>query len=561
MTVVFSIGSAANNSVGTTVSIPTGAIPAGSTIIVGVISSSSSRTISDSVGNQYSELAGTDSTNNGYSGSIGFGGMYACTNCLAVTGGFITVTSTGDMQICGVYISGGIGVWTYDTGTVESREVSAGTPTSIQSLTPSFSDEVFVSFGICENKITQSQPNGWVGSTVQDTSSASTYWIGGIQQLGSPAKETYTPVLSANDNTWNFIVGFYLNSPAVLNVATGSYTLTGEAASLFHSGTLPVATGTYALTGYAASLFETHLVLGATAGSYTLTGNAVSFLEDRVLTASIGSYTSIGCPIYPPLTVMGREGSYSLSEFIATLLWNHLLSADAGLYALTGEDSALLHGYPLSASIGAYTLTGDAASFVQDRVLPASTGAYTLAGDAASFVQSRILSASIGVNALTGDTATLFHNYVLLTDGGAYIVGDAYAFLRGYVLQADTGTYGGYGYGYNLGIRRILYADTGTYYETGEIGELIVISVSGSGSGFGGRGHSGFEDAPPEEVPDLVRKDLAGADLSELFRGMAVNRGVSQAVPSGPAAHHGMTTIHSPLSRPVVTSNSRHKRG
>ena len=64
----------------------------------------------------------------------------------------------------------------------------------------------------------------------------------------------------------------------VAGADTGAYTLTGQAANLEHHRVLPALTGTYVLTGQDATLTVARLIfLDAEAGSYTLTGQSVTF--------------------------------------------------------------------------------------------------------------------------------------------------------------------------------------------------------------------------------------------------------------------------------------------
>ena len=96
------------------------------------------------------------------------------------------------------------------------------------------------------------------------------------------------------------------------------------------------------------------------AGSYTYTGQSATIERDRVLTASAGSYTYTGQSV----TILRKRyldasaGSYVITGQDATILRNRVLSASVGSYLYTGQSSALSHGYVLVASPGSYTLDG-----------------------------------------------------------------------------------------------------------------------------------------------------------------------------------------------------------
>ncbi|MFD0738242.1 hypothetical protein ACFQZQ_02925 [Lysobacter koreensis] len=90
--------------------------------------------------------------------------------------------------------------------------------------------------------------------------------------------------------------------------------------------TLPADSGSYALTGSAASLLHGRSQ-AADSGSYTLTGTDASLRVDRVLAAASGSYALAGSDA---TLVYATSGSYTLT-------------AEPGSYVLTGSDALLMY--------------------------------------------------------------------------------------------------------------------------------------------------------------------------------------------------------------------------
>lgn len=82
-----------------------------------------------------------------------------------------------------------------------------------------------------------------------------------------------------------------------LNASAGSYTLTGQSATLTKSKVLSATSGSYTITGISASITKNN-ALNADAGSFALTGKAATFSYVApgryVLTAEYGSYALTG---------------------------------------------------------------------------------------------------------------------------------------------------------------------------------------------------------------------------------------------------------------------------
>lgn len=87
-----------------------------------------------------------------------------------------------------------------------------------------------------------------------------------------------------------------------LTAATGSFTLTGQSTNLKVSRNLVAGTGTFSLTGISANLVYTPVsgatyTLTAQTGVFNLTGQAAAFKVSRKLTAETGSFVFGGYPV------------------------------------------------------------------------------------------------------------------------------------------------------------------------------------------------------------------------------------------------------------------------
>jgi hypothetical protein len=140
----------------------------------------------------------------------------------------------------------------------------------------------------------------------------------------------------------------------------------------------------------------------AQVGSYTLTGQSATLLKTNLLTANNGSYTLTGQSADLTWASAGayeltaQAGSYSLTGQTADLTWAapgaYVLTAQAGSYALTGQSATLLKSNLITASNGSYTLTGQSATLTwaaaNAYVLTAQAGSYALNGQNATLTNS-----------------------------------------------------------------------------------------------------------------------------------------------------------------------------
>jgi hypothetical protein len=123
--------------------------------------------------------------------------------------------------------------------------------------------------------------------------------------------------------------------------------------------------GSFSLSGNAATL-EASRVLTASAGSFTLSGQDASLEASRVLAASAGTFVLTGNQ-----AALVKVGDYELL-------------ANAGSFSLTGNDADLLLAKGLDAELGTFSLAGNAAGLIYGRIMAASPGAFVLTGNAAN---------------------------------------------------------------------------------------------------------------------------------------------------------------------------------
>jgi hypothetical protein len=155
---------------------------------------------------------------------------------------------------------------------------------------------------------------------------------------------------------------------------TGTYTLTCD-------------TGAYNILGSdALADFE----ITSEQGTYTITGQDASLLVGHKLTAEQGTYT-----------ITGQDAGGSIGGASRTM------AADYGIYNLSGQDAALLKKYPLTAEQGFYAWLGQQATFSFGTIvtysMPAEQGTYSLTGQDVTLTRSqKILACETGYYNITG---------------------------------------------------------------------------------------------------------------------------------------------------------------
>lgn len=109
--------------------------------------------------------------------------------------------------------------------------------------------------------------------------------------------------------------------------------------------TIAAASGSYALTGSAATLKSTRL-MSAAAGAYALSGSAAALSKGQRMDAASGSYALTGSAagLRATRTMAAAAGSYSLTGSAASLLAARRMAAESGVYTLSGGAASLNYG-------------------------------------------------------------------------------------------------------------------------------------------------------------------------------------------------------------------------
>lgn len=208
-------------------------------------------------------------------------------------------------------------------------------------------------------------------------------------RVGGTATATWSFDSASNVGLISFNVNAASGGAFTLTAESGTFTITGTAASLEYGRRLDAASGSVALTGTAASL-EYGRALSAASGTVVITGT------DATLT-----YSAAGNKV-----LTAESGAFAITGTAASLEAGRKVSAESGSVVITGTAASLERGYPLVASPGSVVITGTAADLRSTRTLQALSGSYAITGTAAVLTWSGE-SATISRVSLRGSYAPM----------------------------------------------------------------------------------------------------------------------------------------------------------
>lgn len=169
-----------------------------------------------------------------------------------------------------------------------------------------------------------------------------------------------------------------------LAVATGIFTLAGQAVGFTAARRLPVANGSYALTGQSVGLRRAFTEAVAP-GTYTLTGQTVALRANRRIAVANGSYALNGQSVALRVarTLPLANASYVLSGQAVRLAVARRLALANGVYSLTGQAVTLTKNSAvgtttLVAGVGLYALTGKSVALRALRRMAVAAGVFTI---------------------------------------------------------------------------------------------------------------------------------------------------------------------------------------
>ena len=298
--------------------------------------------------------------------------------------------------------------------TATSTKITSSASWSAPSITTTTASE-FVIYGVSRDN---------------DSSSISTFSAPTNANLASPTEIVESG--TATGNGGGFVLGYGVKTTAgATGTTTGTLLISSSNASITFSlqsaptsFNLTADTGTYSFTGNAATLARA-VVLASSSGNFIETGNAASLNRGFNLASSAGVFNEDGnnAALVVARLVTGSTGVFSFTGNAATFTKttaSKTLLADIGAFISTGNDAGFNFSRKLTSSTGAYSATGNAAGLQATRKATAAAGAFTLTGNATTFGLARKVGASSGNFALVGNNATLGNTYAIQCSPNAF---------------------------------------------------------------------------------------------------------------------------------------------
>lgn len=270
-----------------------------------------------------------------------------------------------------------------------------------------------------------------------------------------------------------------------LAVDSGSFSVTGTAATLKSARKVTAAAAAYTVTGTAAAL-KAGRKLVVDAGAFAWTGSAATFRRDLRATADIGAFSVTGTAaglLYARRFAVDA-GAFTWTGTAAALLKGFPLFVDAGAFTWTGTAATLRKDSKLALDAGAFTWTGTVATFRRDLRLTVDVGAFSVSGQAAALALMRRLTADVGAFTWTGTAAALTLSRRLVADAGAFTWTGTVATLRkDSILALDVGAFTWTGTAAGLLYARRFVVDAGAFTWTGTAAALRAARYLSAGAG------------------------------------------------------------------------------
>jgi hypothetical protein len=260
-----------------------------------------------------------------------------------------------------------------------STKALASTSWSAPSITTTTADE-FVVYGV---------------SRSDDSVSTLSFSAPTNANLVSPTEIIESGTLAGNGG--GFVLGYGVKTTAgATGTTTGTVTSSSNASITFSLQAAPNAyvltadKGTYSFTGNAATLARA-VVLASSSGNFIESGNAASLSRGFGLTSSTGAFN--------------EDGNN------AALLAGRIVTGSTGVFSFTGNAATFTKttaSKTLLADVGAFTSTGNDAAFGLARKVSASPGNFALVGNNATLGNTYAIQCSPNAFAVTGSDARLF---------------------------------------------------------------------------------------------------------------------------------------------------------
>lgn len=239
-----------------------------------------------------------------------------------------------------------------------------------------------------------------------------------------------------------------------LDLASGSYALSGQSVGLLLGRKIDINQGSYTLTGQDVGLSK-GFTAALDSGGYALSGQAVELTAQRTIAIETGSYTLTGqeLGLAKGFTIAIGQGSYGLSGQDLGLLFGRVIAIEQGSYTLSGQAVGLQKGFTITIDAGSYTLNGQSVELTAQRRMDIGQGSYTLYGQDVGFFRGYVMAVGQGSYTLSGQAVGLLAGRVIAIDTGAYVLtGQDVSFVyvtpsqSGYAIALAAGTFGSIAY-------------------------------------------------------------------------------------------------------------------
>lgn len=252
------------------------------------------------------------------------------------------------------------------------------------------------------------------------------------------------------DNVRGPVVLLRVREAITVDAEVGTFSYTGEDATLAATRTLNAEAGSFSYLGQDATLTKTAAPkeLNAEASSFSYLGQDATLTPARNINAEAGSFSYLGqdATLNRTYSFNAEAGSFSYTGQDATLNRTYSFDAEVGSFSYVGQDAELIYVQAakiLDAEAGVFSYTGQDATLNRTYSFDAEAGSFSYTGQDAFFAQGFAVSADAGVFSYTGQDAALDRTYSFDAEAGSFsYTGQDATFTRTLSFIAEAGAFG-----------------------------------------------------------------------------------------------------------------------
>ena len=212
-------------------------------------------------------------------------------------------------------------------------------------------------------------------------------------------------------------------SGATIELASGSFAITGATIDSLHHQRIAVESGSFALTGAAVDTLQ-NTRIGIESGSFAITGAAIDSLHHQRVELESGSFAISGSTIdtLQNIRVEIESGSFTLTGASIDSFYDRITTLESGAFVLTGSviDTAVSGVSTIELEAGSFALTGAEIDSLHHQRIGLASGSFAISGSAIDSLVTLLVDLESGSFVLTGSNINQLYHQITTLESGAF---------------------------------------------------------------------------------------------------------------------------------------------